>query len=104
MRDGMTIVKTYTNETEAQLVLNQLKTIGVEGLIEADNCGGMRPHLDLTRGVNILVADQDLEQARAFLKEGSEKLVTYPWTCSSCGEEIEAGFDACWKCGAAKQG
>lgn len=22
-----------------------------------------------------------------------------PWKCSRCGEDIEEGFDSCWKCG-----
>jgi len=43
---------------------------------------------------------QSWEQALALLNNSAEKIVTEPWTCGSCGEEIEAGFDACWKCGA----
>ncbi|MHC4331384.1 MAG: DUF7577 domain-containing protein, partial [Planctomycetota bacterium] len=23
-----------------------------------------------------------------------------PWTCPNCGEEVEAQFTNCWKCGA----
>lgn len=102
MRDGMTIIKTFTSETEAQIALNHLKAMGVAGFIEADNCGGMRPHLDLTHGVHLLVADQDREQALALLLDSAEEVVVPPWTCQSCGEEIQANFDACWKCGAAK--
>lgn len=26
------------------------------------------------------------------------------WTCIKCGEEVEDQFDACWKCGAGKDG
>ena len=26
------------------------------------------------------------------------------WTCSKCGEVIEAGFDVCWECGTAADG
>jgi uncharacterized membrane protein YvbJ len=26
------------------------------------------------------------------------------WTCPNCGEPIDDGFDACWKCGAARDG
>jgi hypothetical protein len=26
------------------------------------------------------------------------------WTCKKCNEEIEDGFDACWKCGALRDG
>ena len=26
------------------------------------------------------------------------------WTCPKCGEEVEANFDVCWKCGTAADG
>ena len=26
-----------------------------------------------------------------------------PWTCEQCGEELEAQFTTCWRCGAAFQ-
>jgi hypothetical protein len=31
--------------------------------------------------------------------EDIETVLLPPWTCSRCGEEIEEGFDSCWKCG-----
>ncbi len=100
MRDGMTRIKTFTNETEAQLVLNNLIARGVTGLIEVDNCGGMRPHMDLTGGVHLLVSVEDEEKALAVLNETDQNNKLPAWTCGSCGENIEAGFDTCWKCGA----
>lgn len=27
-----------------------------------------------------------------------------PWRCPACGENIEAQFDACWRCGAPRPG
>lgn len=27
-----------------------------------------------------------------------------PWTCPSCREPNDAGFDVCWKCGAVRSG
>ena len=65
-------------------------------------CGGMRPHMDLTSGVHLLVADQDRDQSLALLCDSVEKIVSSPWACPACGEEIKAGFDTYWKCGAAK--
>ena len=100
MRDGMTKIKTFTNETEARMELNRLKAVGIVGVIEVDNCGGMRPHLDLTSGVHLLVADEEQEQALAVLSDSTEDIVIPAWVCDSCGENIEAGFDTCWKCGA----
>jgi len=102
MRDGMSIIRTFSNETEAQLALNHLLALGVEALIEKDNCGGMRPHLDISSGVNILVATADLENATAALEEPVTDLSAAPWTCSKCSENIEAGFDTCWNCGQEK--
>ncbi|MCP4293225.1 MAG: hypothetical protein GY780_15480 [bacterium] len=99
MRDGMSIIKSYTNETEAQIALEYLKALDITAVIEADNCGGMRPHMDLTCGVHLLVAGLDCEKAAAVLKESPEQSDAQPWTCAGCGENIEAGFDACWKCG-----
>jgi len=102
MRDGMAIVKSFTNETEAQVALAHLQAMGITAVLEADNCGGMRPHMDLTRGVHILVAGLECEKAAAVLEEASASGESEGWICSSCGENIEAGFDTCWKCGKEK--
>ena len=102
MRNGMTIVKSFINNAEAQLALSQLEAMGIKGLIEVDNCGGMRPHMDITGGVHLLVGDDELEQAAKLLSGLAEKVISGPWTCASCGENSEAGFDACWNCGTAQ--
>ncbi len=99
MRDGMTIVKSFINNAEAQLALSQLEAMGIKGFVEVDNCGGMRPHMDITGGVHLLVGSDELEQATKLLGGLAEKVVSEPWTCASCGENSEAGFDTCWNCG-----
>ena len=63
MRNGMTIVKSFINNAEAQLALSQLEAMGIKGFVEVDNCGGMRPHMDMSGGVHLLVGDDELEQA-----------------------------------------
>ena len=102
MRDGMTIIKSFTNETEAQVDLARLQAMGITAVIEADNCGGMRPHMDLTCGVHLLVTGLDCEKAAAILQENVVQAVSEAWACNSCGENIEAGFDTCWNCGKEK--
>lgn len=102
MRDGMSIVKSYTNETEAQIALAHLKAEGITAVLEADNCGGMRPHMDLTCGVHLLVAGLECDKAAALLQDSVPQPLAEGWTCPSCGESIEPGFDACWKCGKEK--
>jgi len=98
MRAGLTLLETYLSDLEAEMDLNRLTALGVTAIVEKDNCGGMRPHLDL-QGVRLLVADTDLEKARAILLEDSKASVQPAWVCTECGEEIEGGFDACWQCG-----
>lgn len=103
MRDDLTVVRTYVNETEAQAGRAHLQSLGIEALVEADNCGGMRPHMDLTLGVRLLVTHADEAAAREVLDSLAAPLVAEPWTCPACGEDSEAGFDTCWNCGRAQQ-
>lgn len=50
-----------------------------------------------------IVDDEDRERAlgviNAALARGAEP--TLSWRCSTCGEEIEGQFAACWQCGSA---
>jgi len=47
---------------------------------------------------------QDSEFARACeLRDAAIQLPAVPlgpWTCPSCGEQLEGQFGSCWKCGA----
>ena len=67
MRDGMTRLETYTSEIEAEIAMGRLQALGVTVVLEKDNCGGMRPHLDLQAGVKIYVPDEELDKAREIL-------------------------------------
>jgi hypothetical protein len=98
MRDGMTRLETYTSEIEAEIAKGRLETLGVTVVLEKDNCGGMRPHLDLQAGVKLYVPDEELDKARDIL-EVKTVATTGMWVCSGCSEEIEGSFDTCWKCG-----
>jgi hypothetical protein len=99
MRQGMTRVETFLNELDAEIALGRLESLGVTAVLEKDNCGGMRPHLDLQRGVRLLVVDADLEKARGILATDNDAATTPAWTCPNCSENIASGFDACWQCG-----
>ena len=51
-----------------------------------------------------VVDDSDFAAAsavlEAFRKSPPSKLK--PWVCPSCGEQLEAQFVSCWKCGATR--
>lgn len=99
MRDGMTRLATYTNEIEAEIAKGRLESLGVPVVLAKDNCGGMRPHLDLQAGVKLFVADENVDKAREILATGPAATTAGFWVCPGCGEDVEGGFDACWKCG-----
>jgi len=99
MRAGMTQIDTFLNELDAEIVLNRLQALGVQAELIKDNCGGMRPHLDLVRGIRLLVADEDQSKARDILATDSDKSQIPAWNCPACQENIESGYDACWQCG-----
>ena len=99
MREGMTRLETYTSEIEAEIAKGRLEALGVNVVLEKDNCGGMRPLLDLQAGVKLFVLDDDLAKAREILTSAAVATTTGTWVCGGCSEEIEGRFDACWKCG-----
>lgn len=99
MRDGWIVLRTFTNDLEAQAFRGLLEARGVPVLVEVDNCGGMRPHFDYTTGIKMLVPQQDAEQARDLLRAADQPTRIDPWPCPACGESIDGDFETCWKCG-----
>ncbi|MFT5784530.1 MAG: hypothetical protein ACI9JE_001857 [Candidatus Krumholzibacteriia bacterium] len=99
MRTGMTQIDTFLNELDGEIALNHLRALGVQGELIKDNCGGMRPHLDLVHGIRLLVPDADETKARDILAADTDKTQIPAWTCPTCQEDIESGYDACWQCG-----
>jgi hypothetical protein len=101
MWEGMDLVRTYLNETEAQVDRARLEAAGIASTLATDNCGGMRPHFDLQAGVRLLVAEGDVAAAQELL--GAPPAAgDAPWRCTGCGAPGEPGYDACWSCGQAR--
>ena len=46
--------------------------------------------------------DEDAGAARAIVAKATRELQSdgAPWECAACGEQSEAQFQACWRCGA----
>ena len=44
-----------------------------------------------------IVDDSELEEAQTILRREA-RTTGEPWTCPSCGEDVEARFDQCWNC------
>ena len=62
----LTVVRTFANIVHAQLAKSALEAAGITSAIRADDCGGMRPHMQMA-GVDLLVRAEQAEEASALL-------------------------------------
>jgi hypothetical protein len=63
---ALVVVRTFLNNVDAELARSALEAAEIESLIQADDCGGVRPHLWMG-GVELLVAAEDAAQAEEVL-------------------------------------
>jgi hypothetical protein len=60
------VVRQFMSTVEAELAQGALQAAGIEAAVSADDCGGMRPHLQVGR-VSLLVRPEDVEEAVKIL-------------------------------------
>lgn len=91
---------------EARLIHSILEANGIPNVIRNDvlqTLSGEVPFTSAWPEVWVL-EEADADQARELIACGAPAANTPDWTCPSCGELIEGEFDACWKCGAFRDG
>jgi hypothetical protein len=64
-------IETYYNRHEAELAKGFLSVNGINAVVFGDDCGGVRPGLSFSRGVQLLVKEEDVEKAKEILHDGS---------------------------------
>ncbi len=72
MPNALKTIATFGTEIEAELFKGKLESSGIKAFIFKDDCGGMRPHMQLTDGVKLKVAAIDLEIAKEILNTDSD--------------------------------
>jgi hypothetical protein len=66
-KDRIVVLRTFTNELQAEIAKDHLVAHGIEAFVSKDDAGGMRPHLQLTMGVRLLVLMSDADRASEIL-------------------------------------
>jgi hypothetical protein len=66
-------IRTFASEFEAQIAKSALEAFGVPCMISHDDCGGQRPHLTLTGGIQLMVRSVDAERAEEVLTSQAEE-------------------------------
>jgi len=60
------VIRTFVNNFDAELARTALEAAGIDSMIRADDCGGVRPHLWMG-GIELLVRDEDTARAEEVL-------------------------------------
>lgn len=63
----LVVVRTFLNHFEADVCKSALDAADIDSLIRTDDAGGMKPAMSLGSAVQLLVRDEDAEQAREIL-------------------------------------
>ena len=74
MTTRLVVLETFGSRVEAELARGVLEGAGITAVVAADDCGGMRPELGMTRGVRLLVGELDVTAARVVLETHSQDL------------------------------
>ncbi len=60
------VVRQFFSTIEAELAAGALEAAGIDAIVSADDCGGMRPHMQVGR-VALLVRPEDADEAIRIL-------------------------------------
>jgi hypothetical protein len=66
--EGIAVVRTVPTREEAELLRGVLETNGITAFVASDDARGLQPPLELVRGVKVLVAEADREEAEEVLR------------------------------------
>jgi len=65
--EELVTLRTFSNLLEAEIAVSHLKSQNIEAIVKKDDGGGMRPHLQMTQGVDLIVRKKDLDRAKKIL-------------------------------------
>ena len=60
-------LREYTVRTEAEMVLDLLKMNGFEAVLQSDDLAGLNPSLGMVSGYQLMIKEEQLTDAEAFL-------------------------------------
>lgn len=68
MAETISIYKVY-DSIEAEMIKSKLENKGIICFLKSDNAGGFLPHMTFAGGIDVMVCQQEAEQALNILKE-----------------------------------
>jgi hypothetical protein len=109
MRDDERLVCVHRvpNPIEANILRGFLEQAGVPVTLHGEALSGAYSGVPRVADVRVMVPAAFRDRAQALVEEyqsGPSVEDGEPWRCADCGEENDAGFEICWRCGAACDG
>jgi len=71
--ENFIVVTTCPDEVEARLAQATLAAAGIEAFLKFEDTGGMLPVLQQSKGVRVLVAEENVEEAKTVLTTTAEE-------------------------------
>jgi hypothetical protein len=68
---NLTAVAVFRDRVEAELARGALDAAGIFAIIAADDAGEQNPGLDFSRGVSVMVREEDAATARNVLQDAT---------------------------------
>ena len=65
------LLRTFNSRHEADFVASVLASEGIRAVVFSDDCGAVDPALGFVRGVEIYVAEEDLDRALQLLEDAT---------------------------------
>lgn len=96
---NLVTLATYPTAHDAELHKVRLEQAGVKAYVDGGATADALSIGSFLGGVKLLVAETDVAKARGALSLDDKESATPAWTCSECGNEVEAGYEVCWSCG-----
>ncbi|NQT59613.1 MAG: hypothetical protein HQ557_11590 [Bacteroidetes bacterium] len=69
----MKVVKIFNNRPEAEMFASVLLESNIECIVQADDCGGVRPYMAIPDGVKLITSDENYEEAVRLLEGMKDK-------------------------------
>ena len=66
--EGIAVLRTLPTREEAEILRGWLEANGITAYVSSDDARGLQPPLELVRGVKLLVAEIDREEAEEILR------------------------------------
>ena len=68
------VIKVFASRMEAELARGYLEVMGIKTRVVSDDADQLYPSLGVVKGVKLITAEKDLEQARTHLDNKEENL------------------------------